>query len=207
MSQNSLFLDYKYVSEDQIVDLEKTFSPEEIKRQLSTIFKVEFSDRRKASILSDFHFYNYGFCKTAAFDNRKTGTFLSIMNEIFKRDSTQNVVKNITESFAYLQMLLLNHSIENPPKSILVFQTDDVGHILDFVATSYYQHFKLYRYIFAPKTRIMLSQGTPNDIQLPCTCFGGLPFIAEGLKTDQTSSYIDNHSNVQPMSPQGSTLL
>ena len=32
MSQISLFLDYKYISDAQITDLEKTFSPADIKR-------------------------------------------------------------------------------------------------------------------------------------------------------------------------------
>jgi hypothetical protein len=105
-----------------------------------------------------FVLYTSRFCKSSAFDAKKTSTFLSIMQEIFSRDTALGTtVKSSSDSFAYLQMLLLRHSIDDSPKryqslcgnmywvwiitasdllgSVLVFEGPDAGKIFDFVAT------------------------------------------------------------------------
>jgi hypothetical protein len=53
------FLDWRYVSEDQTEQLEKTVNALEIKKLLISIFQIYHYSTKKQSILCNFHFFNY----------------------------------------------------------------------------------------------------------------------------------------------------
>lgn len=56
------------------------------------------------------------FCKENAFDARKLSTFMSMMNDVFQRDSSMPSRKNnMSESFSYFRSLLTKHSVDRPP--------------------------------------------------------------------------------------------
>jgi len=57
------------------------------------------------------------FCKAAAFDLRKTSTFLSMMKEILDTDThTEAILRSPERSIALLEKYLVMHSVERPPK-------------------------------------------------------------------------------------------
>ena len=81
---------------------------------------------------------SYRFCKQRAFCLRRTSTFLSIMNEVFLRDnSLLSIEKSMETSFDFFEQLLIKHSVERSPKSIKVFEREDVVAAVDFVLERY----------------------------------------------------------------------
>jgi hypothetical protein len=150
------FLDWKYLNEEQIGLLESSLEEIKIKELLKEYFNINYADEKKNVIATDYHFYNYAFCKERAFDARRTSTFMAIMNEIFHRDSlTTGLVKSRQSSYKFFEELVLKHSVELPPESIQVFKDVDVNAIMDYAVESYYKQFNLFSYIFSIQERII----------------------------------------------------
>lgn len=89
--------------------------------------------------MSSFDFSGYDsdisfrFCKETAFDAKKTSTFMSLMNEVLLRDSSNNSYKaTMGGRFQTFQDLLIKHSVERPPKSVQIFTPSDVEKIVEF---------------------------------------------------------------------------
>jgi hypothetical protein len=163
-----LFLDWKYLNEDNVQQLEELNEPVVIKKLLRKFFHIHYDDKRKTDILIDFHFYNYAFCKERAFDARKISTYLAIMHEVFLHDcKSASPYSNVQKSFEYFEELMLKHAIERSPKGVKIFEYNDASEIFDFTANSYYRHFRLFKFIFSEKTRMVIQQVNPNSTEIP----------------------------------------
>lgn len=158
------------MSEEQIAELEVTIDESGVKRHLYDFFQLSWVDPKKLKILINFHFHNYAFCKDRAFDAKQTSTFMSIMNEIFIVDAeTNSSLNSVDLSFQRFKDLVLKHSVERPPKSVQVFQPVHLEYILTFALERYFRNLKLYSYIFAHQSKIILKQVAPNQIETPRT--------------------------------------
>jgi hypothetical protein len=99
---------------------------------------------------------------------KRTSTFMSLMNENFITDSkTTSRSNTMTSSFQTFQQLLLKHSVERPPSSIKVFDEVEVIAILEYAMESYFRQYMLFKYVFCPKERMVLSQSLPQEIEYP----------------------------------------
>lgn len=69
----------------------------------------------KETIVLDFHYYNYAFCKERRFDARATSTFLSILKDIFDevRNTLSRKMKNGLRVAGVCQALACMHSEKN----------------------------------------------------------------------------------------------
>ena len=56
------------------------------------------------------------FCKEQAFDARKISCFMSIIVDLFKRDTVSPKNDSMDDSFKYFGDLLLKHSVQRSPK-------------------------------------------------------------------------------------------
>lgn len=75
----------------------------------------------------------FRFCKEAAFNAKKTSTFMSLMSEVLLRDSAINSYKaTLGGRFQTFQDLLIKHSVERPPKSVQIFSPSDVEKIVEY---------------------------------------------------------------------------
>jgi hypothetical protein len=119
----------------------------------------------KQKILVDFYFYNYSFCKAAAFDARRISTFISIMCEIFQTDASSDSSGGVEKSFAYFQQLLLKHSVERPPHSVAIFKPADVEGVVDFALQSYFRNYDLYSYVFGTQTKVTIRQTSASGVE------------------------------------------
>jgi hypothetical protein len=128
---SSLFFPWRYVSQEQIKKLEGTVEPDKVRQVLKDIFHINYGDERKFKIIIDFHFYNYAFCKERGFSSLKVSTFLSIVNEVWLRDTGDSSSTRIG-SFEFFQTELFKHAIESPPKSIKVFDEEEVAFVLEY---------------------------------------------------------------------------
>ena len=162
----SLFIPWKYISEEDISKLEATVDQLEVKSILKKVFRIRFSDVRKQKIAVDFLFYCYAFCKERGFTGVKSSTFLSLANDIWLRDTSDSSSQRLT-SFEYFKKELFRHAIDDSPRCIKVFEEDEVEFILNYVTDSYYRHFSLFKYIFTPLTRTVLKQTCINEVEIP----------------------------------------
>ena len=75
--------------------------------------------------------------------------------------------RDVRHSFARLKELLLEHSVERPPRSVHIFDKDDLEPIMTYVANGYLRHFRLYRYNLSPRVQLKLKQHNPGFVDLP----------------------------------------
>eukprot|EP00753_Platysulcus_tardus_P007386 PLAT1517.1.p1 GENE.PLAT1517.1~~PLAT1517.1.p1 ORF type:complete len:227 (+),score=86.38 PLAT1517.1:345-1025(+) len=134
-------------------------------------------DEERSEVLLDFYFYNLAFARGASFTAEKISVFLAVMREVLLEDVNCRW-RTMAESFAHLKQLLLRHAVARPPKSAAILARKDVAAVLDFVSDSYYRHFRLYRYAFAPRIQLTLLQRQPCDIDslpVPARLMEALP--------------------------------
>ena len=174
-----MFLEETWLTQAQLAHLETLLDSGAVKAQLREIFvplapspapapapsATPAPSAAHESILTDFHFYNYAFCKERAFSSRQTCSFMSIMQHIFRSDA-ESPASTAESSHAALEALLLKHAVERPPMSIRVFSGEDqVAAILEHAANSYYRHFLLYKYVFGRRLLQRVEQQLPHEVE------------------------------------------
>jgi hypothetical protein len=136
--RRSGFMVWDKLNEIQIEKLENETTCDGVKELLKEYFNIKYDDLIKTKIATDLFFYSYAFCKDRAFNSKCTSTFMSIMYEIFIKDSTTTKLSNnMNSSSEYFKSLLLKHSVERPPSSIKIFTDNDVLPIMTFVIERY----------------------------------------------------------------------
>ena len=132
--RRSGFLLWDKLNETQIEKLENETTCDGVKELIKEYFDLKYDDIVKTKIATDLFFYSYAFCKDRAFDAKCTSTLMSIIYEIFRKDSTTSKLSNnMNSSSEYFKSLLLKHSVERPPSSIKIFADHDVLPIITFV--------------------------------------------------------------------------
>eukprot|EP01041_Mallomonas_annulata_P001202 gene1202-2337_t len=202
------FLDWHALNEEQISTLEETTVTADVKSLLEEYLKIPYVKGPRRSTAIDFHFHNYAFCKEMAFDARRIAAFMSIMNDVFLRDThSSSPLSNSDSSFALFRETLLRHSVERPPVSIQVFYREDIEPMVEYALESYYRQFRVYKYIFTDKTRVILKQVLPQDVDTPKI---GLP-LNSGFKVfapvpPNLSNLSVEDDSLSPSSPTSSLL-
>jgi hypothetical protein len=111
------FFVWRYFKEDDVSEFDNTLDEAALKLLISKSVKIPFNDPEKREFAIDFHFYNFAFCKMQAFNYTKISTLMSIMNEIFLTDlQSSEPSSTMSSSFKTFREMLLNHSVERPPK-------------------------------------------------------------------------------------------
>jgi hypothetical protein len=133
VSSARMFSNWKYLTEEQILNLEsecdelnlksllsKYFPFPETKHSSSTMSSLSQQQTRHEQLseyLMNFMYYSYSFCKEEAFNHEKISTLLSILYDVFLSDMlNQEPANTMTQSFQTFQLLILKHSVERPPK-------------------------------------------------------------------------------------------
>jgi hypothetical protein len=176
------FLAYKEVNEAQYAALEGAATADEVKALLVDTMGVSYPDERKQRIACDLYFYCYAFCKEHAFDGRKTTTFLSMMKQVFQRDTEGDFGTNrtLSNSYEWFEEVLLRHCVERAPSSVQVFEDHEVGPILDFAVDTYFRQYRMYRYIFGVQARVKIQMLLPQSVEIPASTF--LPLTSGVMK-------------------------
>ncbi len=64
---------------------------------------------------------------------------------------------NHSEAVSYFQKLVLQHSVNRPPFSIQIFNPSEVKHLNEYILSTYFKHYKLYKYAFTRKVHLNMS--------------------------------------------------
>mmetsp|Transcript_4902 Transcript_4902/g.9218 ORF Transcript_4902/g.9218 Transcript_4902/m.9218 type:complete len:135 (-) Transcript_4902:536-940(-) len=128
------FADWKHFSSIQVENFDLELDEARLRSDIRKNLAMPFKDEKLIDFVVDFHFYNFSFCKDEAFDERKTSTLMSILNDMFLHDmTTSDPANTMSQSFNKFKGEVLRHSVERPPKSIKIFEREEVGKILKFV--------------------------------------------------------------------------
>ena len=124
------------------------------------------------SVIAEYHLYNLIFCKdTLELDDKITTILMNIFWILLKNQNIfyqQKVLikgdnpKKIDEYFLKktyksdlneFKIVLMNHSLNNPPNQVKYFEINQIKEITDYVKNSYFAHYNLYQYILCNKQK------------------------------------------------------
>ena len=128
-----------------------------LKQALSEKLGLQCANRSVQDLIEvDLYAYTFLFGKKQEFSAAQLSTLLTIIKRLHVM-CISTVFDNQSASLTYFQELIVQHSVNRPPFSICVFNPNEVKHINDYVLTTYFKHFKLYKYAFTRKVHLNIS--------------------------------------------------
>lgn len=110
---------------------------------------------KQALIELDLFTYAILFCKKHAFSPEQLSAFFTILKSVHSM-CISTPYDNFQDSFVYFRELLLRHSVHRPPFSTSLYGLTKVKAITDYVLSTYFKHFKLYKYAFTKRVQLNL---------------------------------------------------
>lgn len=110
----------------------------------------------KDSIEVDLYIYLILFGIRQKFSAAQLSTLLTIVKRVHDK-CVSTVFDNQSEVTTYFQELMVQHSVNRPPFSVGVFTPNEVKNVNEYILSTYFKHFKLYKYAFTRKVHLNLS--------------------------------------------------
>ena len=108
---------------------------------------------------------HYDFARKSKLSEVKMGCFLEIMLYLLKQLLATRHSEE--QSLAMFKELLVRHSVQRPPHSLAIFNTDDVKAINDHVQDTLYRFYNMYLYALTKDQLIILSTEKQLEYDLP----------------------------------------
>lgn len=121
---------------------------------------------KHALIELDMYFYAILFAKREAFSPAQLSAFFTILKCVHKM-YISTPYDNMSETFDYFKALLVRHSVFRPPYSTSLYSMAQVKAITEYVLSTYFKHFKLYKYCFTKKVVLDLKLSYPGLPETP----------------------------------------
>lgn len=109
----------------------------------------------------DLFAYTLAFGINQNFTAAQISTLLSIMKRLHTM-CISTAFDNQLEAFTYCKELILKHSINRPPFSTRLFSPAEVKVITDYILSTYFKHYKLYKYVFTKRILLNISLSYPD---------------------------------------------
>jgi hypothetical protein len=123
-------------------------------RLLSFILKLNFNEK-KDRILVEQYYYLIKFALSQSFSKEKISALI-ILNKHLHDIAMETSFGNLNETFDYFKNLLLCYSVHRPPQSLKLFNPKEIDSIIDYFLKSYFNQFKLYKFIYTPALKLEL---------------------------------------------------
>ena len=114
----------------------------------------------------DLFYYLIRFAKNNEFNFQQISTLFSIVRTVHKM-AISTPCNNLKETIEEFYSLLLHHSANRPPYSIGVFTADHVKLITDYVLSTYFKHFKFYKYVYTKRVQLDVTIQYPGIPETP----------------------------------------
>ena len=142
-------------------------SSEALQETLAEILGLAGSTSSKHALIElDMYFYAVMFAKREAFNPAQLSAFFTILKCVHKM-CISTPYDNMSESFEYFKALLVRHSVFRPPYSTCLYSMKQVKAITEYVLSTYFKHFKLYKYAFTKKVVLDLKLSYPGIPETP----------------------------------------
>ena len=146
--------------------LELCGDAERLQSRLSELVGVEESRGHKQTLIElDLFTYAVLFCKKNEFSPEQLSAFFTIIKCVHSM-CISTPYDNLQDCFVYFRELLLRHSVHRPPFSTGLYSLVQVKAITDYVLSTYFKHFKLYKYAFTKRVQLNLRfhySGEPGE--------------------------------------------
>lgn len=122
--------------------------------RLSLCEKLGLDGQSKQDIIElDLYMYAFLFGKNQKFNTAQLSTLLSIVKKIHSK-CISTPFENQSELFDYFGKLLVQHSVNRPPFSTGLFTPLQVKTLSEYVLSTYFKHYKLYKYAFTKRVQM-----------------------------------------------------
>lgn len=137
--------------------LEICSDTENLQAQLCSRLGGEETGKSDKQALIELDLFTYAilFCKKHAFSPEQLSAFFTILKSVHSM-CISTPYDNFQDSFVYFRELLLRHSVQRPPFSTSLYSLTEVKAITDYVLSTYFKHFKLYKYAFTKRVQLNL---------------------------------------------------
>ena len=119
---------------------------------------------KQRQILLDLYTYTWLFGKKEIYSPAQLSTILSIVKRIHAK-CTSTARENLNDVLTDFQELMVQHSVNRPPFSHSIFTPCQVKNITDFILSTYFKHYKLYKYAFTKKLHLNVSLSYAGDVE------------------------------------------
>lgn len=172
LEQKQRVMAFTDVPREEMAEMRRCKTREEVKALLMKCMRISNEDGFQSEILGEFHFHNFGFCQKQCFSDEQASTLLSIMRLLHQR-SVADSKMSIQDAFVLFRELMDSHSVQRPPYSVGVFSTAEQAAISDYVAETFFRHFKMYQYVYVKSKELHL-QLVSEDLAPPVPLAIGL---------------------------------
>ena len=111
---------------------------------------------KQSMIQLDLFTYAVLFCKKNGFSPEQLSAFFTILKSVHSM-CIATAYDNLQDTFVYFRELLLRHSVQRPPFSVGLYSLAQVKAVTDYVLSTYFKHFKLYKYAFTKRVQLNLT--------------------------------------------------
>lgn len=117
---------------------------------------------KQRRILLDLFTYTWLFGKKETYTPAQLSTILTMVKRLHAR-CTSTARENLEDVLTFFQELLVQHSVNRPPFSHSIFSPCQVKSITEFILSTYFKHYKLYKYAFTKKLHLNVTLSYAGD--------------------------------------------
>ena len=138
--------------------LELSADTESLQSHLTELLAGKLAGKgdKQSAIELDLFTYAVLFCKKNSFSQEQLSAFFSILKSIHAM-CVSTPYDNLQETSDYFRDLLLRHCVQRPPFSTSLFSVQQAKAITDYVLSTYFRHFKMYKFAFTERVQLSLS--------------------------------------------------
>ena len=140
-----------------LTDIEKLLryssNSECIRKVFCQKFDLEAVGNQQHQILLDLYTYTLLFGQKHNCTPAQLSTILSIVKGLHAKCAS-TALENQDEVLTFFQETMVKHSVNRPPFSHCIFSPCQVKSITEYVLSTYFKHFKLYKYVFTKQLQL-----------------------------------------------------
>lgn len=128
---------------------------EVMRRLLCNVLGWENASSRQAAIELDMYSYALFFAQKNKLSVPQTSAFFTILKSVHML-CVSTPFDNQEQALELFNNLMVRHGVTRPPYSVALFSLDQVKAITHYVLSTYFKHYKLYKYAFTKRVRLDL---------------------------------------------------
>lgn len=147
-----LWEDLSFSNTEKLQECEATV--EDVKKELTEILGMSNEDKQ-SQIELDLYTQTLLYAKTNDFTAHQMSAFFTIIKSVHML-CCSTPFDNQHQALELFNKLLISHGVARPPYSLMVFSLQQIENVSDYVLSTYFKHYKLYKYAFTKKVRLSL---------------------------------------------------
>lgn len=145
--------------------LEVSSDRESLKQELRGKLSPKNVENEKQDLIElDMYIYAFLFGVKLEFSSAQLSTLLGMVKRLHAK-CVSTVFDNQSQALQFFQQMMVQHSVRRPPFSLCVFSPNEVKKINEYILSTYFKHYKLYKYAFTRKVRLNLGLSYAGQVE------------------------------------------